>query len=212
MTFARTETQMMFGDMLGKILDAENDFEERRRRLSLPSPDRLALWPILAGQGILGAALPEEAGGFGGTMRDLAVAMEEIGRKLVVEPVLEAALSGQLLHAGGEDLASLISGETITVLAFEEGFDPFALPETKALAEGEAYRLHGRKPVVRHAELAHQFIATATVDGVAAAFLFDASDPGIVLDNFRMIDGTSAAAMELSNVAARQIACDRQDR
>lgn len=206
MTFARTETQMMFGDMLGKILDAENDFEERRRRLSLPSPDRLALWPILAGQGILGAALPEEAGGFGGTMRDLAVAMEEIGRKLVVEPVLEAALSGQLLHAGGEDLASLISGETITVLAFEEGFDPFALPETKALAEGEAYRLHGRKPVVRHAELAHQFIATATVDGVAAAFLFDASDPGIVLDNFRMIDGTSAAAMELSNVAARRLA------
>src|SRR5690349_15480307 len=116
MTFARTETQRMFGDMLGRLLDAENDFEERRRRLSATVPDRLALWPALAEQGILGATLPEEAGGFGGSMRDLAVVMEEVGRKLVVEPILANALCGTILHAAGEDLSPLIAGETITAL------------------------------------------------------------------------------------------------
>lgn len=206
MSFARTDTQQMFGDMLGKILDAENDFEERRRRLSDAAPERLALWPVLTEQGILGAILPEEAGGFGGTMRDIAVVMEEVGRKLVVEPVLATAMSGQLLHAGGEDLAAAIGGETIDALALEEGYDPFGMPETKAVEDGGLYRLSGRKAVVRHADLAHCFIVTAAVGGKIAAFRVERDAAGLVLDSFRMIDGASAATLELSGAPARRIA------
>ncbi|MEJ7926215.1 acyl-CoA dehydrogenase family protein [Sphingobium sp. AN641] len=205
MTFARTETQQMFGDMLGRLLDVENDFEERRRRLSAETPDRLALWPALAEQGILGATVPEEAGGFGGSMRDLVVIMEEVGRKLVVEPVLASALTGAILHAGGEDISGLIAGETITAFAHEEGYDPFALPETRAVRAGDGYHLHGRKMVVRHADLAHQFIVSATLDGEAGVYLVEAGAQGLVLDSYRMIDGASAATVELSGVAARRI-------
>lgn len=210
MTFARTETQQMFGDMLGRLLDAENDFEERRRRLAAETPDRLALWPALAEQGILGATLPEEAGGFGGSMRDLAVVMEEVGRKLVVEPVLASALCGSILHSAGEDLSRLISGETVTALAHEEGYDPFALPETKATRDGDGYRLNGRKLVVRHADLAQQFIVTATLDGAAGAYLVEGNAAGLVVDSYRMIDSSSAATVELSNVAARRLGGNEQ--
>lgn len=210
MTFARTETQQMFGDMLGKLLNVENDFEERRRRLAAETPDRLALWPALAEQGILGATLPEAAGGFGGSMRDLAVVMEEVGRKLVVEPVLATALCGALLHAAGEDVSSLIAGKTILALAHEEGHDPFAQPGTRAVKAGDAYRLNGRKLVVRHADLADQFIVTATLDGVTDAYLVEAAAEGLVSDRFRMIDGASAATIELSNVAARRIGSGEQ--
>ncbi|MEJ7935531.1 acyl-CoA dehydrogenase family protein [Sphingobium sp. AN558] len=205
MTFARTETQQMFGDMLGRLLDVENDFEARRHRLSAESPDRLALWPALAEQGIVGATLPEDAGGFGGTMRDLAVIMQEVGRKLVVEPVLSSALSGAILHAGGEDVSGLIGGETITVFAHEESYDPFALPETKATKSEDGYRLNGRKSVVRHADLAGQFLVTATLDGAAGVYLVEAGADGLVQEAYRMIDGSSAATMELSNVAARLV-------
>lgn len=208
MTFARTETQQMFGDMLGRLLDGENDFEARRHRLSGDSPDRLALWPALAEQGILGAALPEEAGGFGGTMRDLAVIMQEVGRKLVVEPVLSSALSGAILHAGGEDVSALVGGETITVFAHEEGYDPFQLPGTKAAKSEGGYRLDGRKAVVRHADIAGQFLVTATLDGAAGVYLVEAGAEGLVLESYRMIDGSSAATMELTNVAARLIGGD----
>ncbi|MEC3909119.1 acyl-CoA dehydrogenase family protein [Sphingobium sp. CR2-8] len=205
MTFARTETQQMFGDMLGRLLDVENDFEERRRRLSAEEPDRLALWPHLAEQGILGATVVEEAGGFGGSMRDIAVVMEEVGRKLVVEPVLASALCGAILHCAGEDLSGLIAGEAITAFAHEEGYDPFALPGSKAVAVADGFCLTGRKLAVRHADLAHQFVVTATLDGEAGAFLVDAKAEGLVIDSFRMIDGASAATIELTNVAARRI-------
>ncbi|MBB4642975.1 acyl-CoA dehydrogenase family protein [Rhizorhapis suberifaciens] len=206
MIFALTDTQQMFGDMLGKLLDAENDFEERRRRLSGASPDRMALWPALAEQGILGATFPEEAGGFGGTMRDIAVVMEEVGRKLVVEPVLANALCGGILRAAGEDLSALIAGETVIALAHEEGYDPFGLPETRAARAGEGYHINGRKLVVRHADLAERFIVTATLDGVAGAYLVDARADGITRDSFRLIDGSSAATMEFLNVPARWLA------
>ncbi len=205
MTFARTDTQQMFGDMLGRLLDVENDFEERRRRLAEETPDRLALWPALAEQGILGATLPEEAGGFGGSMRDLAVIMEQVGRKLVVEPVLASALAGVILHSGGDDISTLIGGEQIVVLAHSEGYDPFLLPETTAVKDGEGYRLTGRKLAVRHADLAHQLLVTATLDGEAGIYLVEAGADGLVLDSYRLIDGSSAATIELSKVAARRI-------
>lgn len=208
MSFARTETQQMFGDMLGRLLDVENDFEKRRHRLSAANADRLALWPAFAEQGILGATLPEEAGGFGGTMRDLSVIMEEVGRKLVVEPVLASALCGAILHAAGEDVSSLIAGETIVALAHEEGYDPFGPRETKAVAEGEGYRLTGRKLVVRHADLAHRFIVSAAFEGTSDLYLVDRDAEGVVLDSCRMIDAASAATIELTNVPARRLGGD----
>ncbi|WP_176599186.1 MULTISPECIES: acyl-CoA dehydrogenase family protein [Sphingobium] len=205
MTFARTDTQQMFGDMLSRLLDAENDFEERRRRLSGAEPDRLALWPALAEQGIIGATLPEDAGGFGGTMRDLAVVMEDVGRKLVVEPVLASALSGAILHAAGDDPAGLIAGETLVVFAHEEGFDPFAPPATSATRAGDGFVLSGSKLAVRHADLADQFLVTATCDGDSGIYQVERGAQGLALDSFRMIDGSSAATLEMAGVPARYL-------
>src|SRR5438067_1218702 len=113
MSFARTETQVLLGDMLGKLLDAENDFEARRHRLAQKTADRMALWPVLAEQGILGAPFPEEAGGFGGTIRDLAVVMLEVGRKLVVEPVLSSAICGRILAGARADISGLMEGREV---------------------------------------------------------------------------------------------------
>ncbi|HUD93614.1 acyl-CoA dehydrogenase family protein [Sphingobium sp.] len=131
--------------------------------------------------------------------------MQEVGRKLVVEPLLSSALCGALLHAAGEDVSPLIAGVTIFAFAHEEGFDPFAVPATKAVEAGGNYSLTGRKIAVRHADLAHQIIVTASQEGVAGVYLVDAQAPGLVLDSFRMIDGASAATIELSDVPARRI-------
>lgn len=206
MTFVRTETQQMLGDMLSRVLDAESDFEERRRRLSAEPPERMALWPMLAEQGILGAAVTEEDGGFGGTMRDLAVVMEQVGRKLVVEPVLATALASAVFREAGEDLSGLIGGELVIAFAHGEGFDPFVLPETLARRDGDGHRIDGRKVAIRHADLAQHFIVTASSDGDAEAFLVDADAPGITLDSYRLIDGSSASTIEFADVPARRLA------
>ena len=210
MTFAVTETQTILGDMLSRLLDAENNFEDRRHRLSSNNPDRLALWPVLAEQGILGAAFSEEAGGYGGTMRDIAVVMTEVGRKLVVEPVLSAAVCGKALEAAGLDIAGLIEGHEFIAFAHDESHDPFARRATTAAQSSDgSYRVDGRKVVVRHADVADRFVVTATLDGVTKAFLVDRKAEGLQFTTFRLIDGSSAATIVFGGSPATLLADEK---
>lgn len=60
-------------------------------RRSAPAPvdepdGRPAFWPGLADQGLLGLHLPEEYGGQGAGLLELAVTLEELGRGLVPAP------------------------------------------------------------------------------------------------------------------------------
>jgi alkylation response protein AidB-like acyl-CoA dehydrogenase len=205
MSLAITETQTMLRDMLSRLLDAEGDFEARRHRLSGDTPDRLALWPLFAEQGILGAAFPESFGGFGGTKRDLAVVMEEAGRKLLVEPLLAAALCGRILQSAGEteEIARIIAGDRIYAFAHEEGHDPFALPSVTA---GDDHRLNGCKIVVRHGDIADALIVSANLAGAPACFLVEANAVGIDREGYRLIDGSSAATITFTGTPARLIA------
>ncbi len=204
-SFAKTETQLMLADMACRLLGDENEFEVRRHRLAGKTADRLALWPVLAAQGVLGTAFTEEAGGFGGSMRDLAVLMEVIGQHLVVEPVLASAVCGRILQAAGEtdELASIIAGERIFALAYSEGFDPFAVPATTARRAGEDFCLNGQKIAVRHGDIADRLIVTARLDGAASCFLVAANAPGLRRDIFRLIDAASAATLRFADTPAK---------
>ncbi|GLR65469.1 acyl-CoA dehydrogenase [Acidocella aquatica] len=208
MSFAVTEAQTMLADMLTRLLASENEFEARRHRLEGPAPDRLALWPLLAEQGVLGAAFPEEFGGFGGSMRDLAVIMERAGQSLVVEPLLASTVCGRVLLAAGEadQLVELIAGERILAFAHMEGFDPFAPPATQAQPQGDGFVLNGNKQAVRHADLAHGFIVTATLNGAPACFLAEADAQGVQREAFRLLDAAAAATLTFTNTPARYLA------
>ncbi len=195
MPFAQTDTQTMLADMLGKLFETESGFEARRQRLAGDTPDRLALWPALAGQGVLGAAFPENAGGFGGSMRDLAVVMAAAGRALAVEPVLAAALCGRLLP---DEVGAIIAGSRMLAFAHAEQADPFAPLVTRATAN----RLSGQKPVVRHGDLADSYVVSAD-DGL---YLVEAKAHGVKRAPFRLIDGSSAATVTFENATALRIA------
>lgn len=205
MTFARTDTQTMLADMADRLLREHNEFEARRRRLSGEAPDRLALWPLLAEQGLLGAAFPEDAGGFGGRMRDLAALIEQVGRHLVVEPVVANAIAGLLLHAAGEDVADIISGNRIVVLAHDEGLDPFAARRTLATGRDGEWRISGTKPAMRHADLADVFLVTATTDGKLGCFVVSAKAAGLTLEPTRLLDSSSGATLHLENALGRRL-------
>ncbi len=196
MLFAETETQMMLGDMLVRLLDIENAFESRRVRLNATPPDRMALWSCFTEQGVLGAGFSEDAGGFGGTMRDLAVVMAEMGRTLAVEPLLSSMLGGRLLS----DAGAVIAGRQVLALAVSEGFDPFALP--LATVDG-SNRISGQKVAVRHADLAHLLIVSATQNGVPGVWSVEVTDANI--EAYRLIDGSSAATVTFTDAPATKV-------
>lgn len=204
MSFARTETQILLSDMANRLLGELNGFEARLQRLG-SSTERMALWLPLAEQGILGVALPEEAGGFGGTARDLAVVMQAVGRHLVVEPVLANAVASGLLHRAGEDISAALSGQTVFAFAHDEGLDPFAPRHTSACRDGDCWRITGVKSVVRHADLAHELIVTASDGDNLAIFQVAATDRGVRSDPLRLMDASSAASVTFDNALAARI-------
>ena len=197
--FARSEEHAILHDTLRRFMRDHSDLEKRHRRLHAQPPDRLGLWQDFAELGALGAAVREELGGFGGTIRDVAVVQDALAPSLAVEPVLAVAMSARLIsHLEPEAAAALseclVSGERLVVLAHGEGFDPFSKPSATATLTDGLYRLRAQKPCVRHADVATDLLITAILpDGMVAAFITPVDAPGLSLTPMRLIDGAGAA-------------------
>jgi alkylation response protein AidB-like acyl-CoA dehydrogenase len=112
--------------------------------------DRLpAFWPELAEQGWLGLHLPEEHGGEGYGLAELAVVVEELGRALAPGPFLPTVLASAVVDRWGTAeqraawLPGLAAGTTLGAVALVD--DPVGSEE----AGGGALRLAGTiRPVL----------------------------------------------------------------
>ncbi|GAA0957550.1 acyl-CoA dehydrogenase [Actinocorallia libanotica] len=76
-------------------------------------------WSALAGQGLLGLHLPEEHGGQGFTLVELAVAVEELGRAMAPGPYVPTVLASALLadSSAAEHLPALADGTKTAAVA-----------------------------------------------------------------------------------------------
>ncbi|MDL4814571.1 acyl-CoA dehydrogenase [Actinomadura opuntiae] len=84
-------------------------------------------WPALAGQGLLGLHLPEDAGGQGFGLLEQAVALEELGRALAPGAYTPTVLASAILHSAGAGagglLAGLADGSRKAAVALSGGLD-----------------------------------------------------------------------------------------
>ena len=92
--------------------EAVRDIEQGEPKAWLPVFDGLA------GLGLFGVAVPEDCGGAGGTIEDLAAMVEEAARALVPGPVVSTALA-TLVVADPQLRAALASGERTAGVAFD---------------------------------------------------------------------------------------------
>lgn len=203
--FGRTEEHSLLHDVLRRFAREHSDLERRNLRLHGQPPDRMALWPALAELGALGAGVAEAHGGFGGAMREVAVVQDALAPGLLVEPVLASTIAARLLShlaTPGDRLAPLVSGEQVVILAHAENFDPFVPPGATAVLVGGVYQLSGKKPCVRHADVATAFLVSACLpDGEVAVFMVKANTLGLSLTPTRLIDAAGAGDIMLSEVA-----------
>jgi alkylation response protein AidB-like acyl-CoA dehydrogenase len=113
MDFALDEQQTLLRDSVRRVVDADYRFEQRRRRIANEGGFSAHQWAQFAQMGWLGAALPESAGGFGGSAIDTALIAEQLGRGLVVEPFADVAvLAAQALFL--EALADAADPDILT--------------------------------------------------------------------------------------------------
>ena len=215
MDFSFNDEQRQLRDTLRRFLSARYGFESRQKVLKSDAGWRPEIWKALAEElGILGAALPEDVGGFGGGPVDTMLIMEELGRALVVEPYLETVVigAGLLRRAGGdvatETIGAIIEGKALIAFACGEPgarFDPADI-STTAKRDGIGWRLDGRKAVVVGAPMATHLLVTARSaggqrdrDGVSL-FLIDPKAKGIVMRDYPTVDGRRAAEIVFDGV------------
>ncbi|MFD6436038.1 acyl-CoA dehydrogenase [Streptomyces venezuelae] len=118
--------------------------EETRKLLDgPPGGGRPAHWDGLAEQGLLGVHLPEEYGGGGGDLLDLAVVLEEVARAALPGPFAASSLASLVLRrAGAHELAAeLARGTRIGAVALDTG-------TLTAVAVPDGYVLDGVAPPV----------------------------------------------------------------
>ena len=99
MDFSFTEEQSMLRDLVGSYLGDRYGFEARQAAMESAEGWRPEVWQALATElGLLGASLPEAAGGLGGGPVENMVLMEALGSAIFIEPYLETVvLAGGLL-------------------------------------------------------------------------------------------------------------------
>jgi acyl-CoA dehydrogenase len=144
--------------------------------------------------GLFGLSIPEEYGGLGLSMSEEVRVALELGR---TSPAFRSVFgtnvgigSQGLVMAGSEEqkrhwLPRIASGEIVTSFALTEpgaGSDSAAV-QTRAVREGDHYRLSGGKRYITNADKASLFTVMARTGGSGAkgvsAFLVPADLPGV---------------------------------
>lgn len=91
MRFELSQEQRGFGAALADLLRGADVVTSTRAWAAGERAPGLELWSRLAEQGVTGLVVPEHAGGLGGSMVDLCVAFEQLGRYAVSGPWAESA-------------------------------------------------------------------------------------------------------------------------
>lgn len=169
------------------------------------------VWQSLADMGVLGLSIPENLGGAGAGVVEIAAVMTELGRSLAPEPILDAALIPADLLLRSIDpgrwqdlLDGIASGQVLGAVAHEERGDrwPHRRVSTDAVASGDGWSLTGTKYLVRHGDCADFYLISARVDGALALFQVDAKAPGLSKMPYRSPDRRRGAHIRIDKVPA----------
>lgn len=214
MDFNYDDNQRMLFDMVDRFLTDKHDLTKREKLLKDPAAEA-AFWREMGELGIIGAAFPEEVGGYSTSTADVFVVMERFGRHLVTQPYLyTAVVGGRLLIEGlsgdrrDEMIGPVIAGDAHLALAAGATHVFRSAEDTafSATRDGAGWKLSGRMPVVLNADRAdHLIVAARTAgssgerDGVTL-FIVDPAHIGVSRRSLRMIDAFGAAEVVLSDV------------
>lgn len=213
MNLSPTDEQKMLIDSVERFVEKDYDFERRRDLAGSDDGFSRENWAQFAELGWLGVPFSEEQGGYGGSIIDACLIMEQLGRGLAVEPYLWTVVLGgtALSEAGRDDLvANIADGSFQTAFGFAEPTSRYNLASVETALSGDG-RLNGHKAVVFNAPAADLIIVTARTggdirdeDGISL-FLIDPKGDGVTLRDYPTVDGLRAAEVILENAEGELI-------
>jgi alkylation response protein AidB-like acyl-CoA dehydrogenase len=207
-----TEDQRMLQDATRRYLEDRCPIGELRRLADRRETYSTDAWREAAAHGWVGLFTPEAHGGMAESAQgviDAAILAEELGRVVYPGPFLpNCVVAFAVAQAGSQAqqaalLPGLVAGDRHAAWCFAApgvrgGTEPNGVRVTPA--DG-GYRLDGVAANVQDAELAGQFLVTASEGARVSQFLLPASTPGITLRPLETLDlGRRLADVEFSGV------------
>jgi len=191
MQFGLNESQEILKESARKFFVGECPIAEVRRLMETDSAFDATLWKKLADQGYTGIIFPEEFGGVGLGIVELALLMEEAGRALLPGPFFSTiALAGSVLHVitthdqKKKYLAPICRGEARATVAILEDRGSWDLADFQMTAVNG--KLKGEKLFVTDAAVADWILVVAR-NGV---FLVHRNAPGVEVTPMHSMDLT----------------------
>ena len=196
--FRLSDEQLMLRQASRELLADHCSIAAVRAAMTVDAISNPKLWSLAAELGWPGLALPEQNGGSGQGLVELALVAEEIGRAAAPGPFVPTMLVGLAVSRLGspelqaEVLPALADGSAGAAWAPAESGSPWTLDgvTTTATSEGSVAVLTGAKTLVQDAGDVRWILVTAILDGEVAAFLVDRDAPGVHLRRQKVIDLT----------------------
>lgn len=175
MQFGLSESQQILKNNARKFFAAECPISDVRRISETETAHDEKLWRHMAEQGFLGVVIPEDAGGMGLGMVELAALAEEMGRALVPGAFLSTLLAAAAIQASGskKHLAEIANGSAKATLALLEA-DTSWNPDAVRMPA-----LSGEKMFVADAAVADFLVVAARDSGELALYLVDGKSVAI---------------------------------
>jgi len=177
MQFEFSEEQEAIRQATRSFLEEVSTPTEVRRVIKTPEGYDADVWRALASDlELVGLLIPQAHGGSGLGFVELAAVMQEMGRALLCAPYFASAVLAPVAIAllGDEaaaarllpDIASGLQRAALAVTETTPGVDAI---ETRARADGDGFRVSGRKPFVIDGFTADHLLIVARLEGEAAS-------------------------------------------
>ena len=214
MRFSPTPEQQQLGDMVHRFFAEQYAFDARRKILDSSAGWSREIWSNLAELGLLSLQVPEEQGGIAPAVVETLLTATATGAAMLLEPWLPSAVVATVLirelgsaQQREEMLPAMAAGERIAVPAHSEPSARYDLQTvtTSARRAGREWELTGQKSVVLHAPCADLLLVSARTSGSArdpdgiSLFAVRREARGVKLSQYRTLDGSCAADLELAD-------------
>ena len=215
MDFSYTQEQKMLQESVQKFVQKSYDFETRNKIMASEHGYSDENWQLFAELGWLTVAFSEADGGFGASMVDLMLMMDEFGKAMLVEPFVPTTiLGGGLISALGsaeqraEFIPQIMEGGLQLACAYGEASSRYNLASvaTTAKVKGDSVTIDGLKIAVLNGSNANKLLVVARESGARderegiSVFMVDAEAPGVSIQAYKNIDGKMSAQVNFEAV------------
>jgi alkylation response protein AidB-like acyl-CoA dehydrogenase len=209
MDFSFTDEQKALSELAGQVFTDHSALDRLKAIERSDDGFDAETWAALAKTGLLGAALPEEAGGTGGGIIEACLLLEQQGKRVTSVPLLWTVVAAAMPVArfgsrAQRDrwLPGVVAGDAVLTAALIEldAHDPRS-PVTTARKSGSGWKLSGVKIGVPFARRADAILVPARTDeGSVAVFLVERGAAGAKLTREETMSWQPDARLDLADV------------